>query len=104
LLNKPSDFQAFKDQATRRLLEMLWDGDFRVLMKLKEIKELYIRWYLILKWFHNNNIRGKKILDFFKNHSAEDDGGGTLSGIAYILSRVDGKRYNVDKIKLTELH
>jgi hypothetical protein len=85
----------------KKTLDYLYDGVKETNFPLLFIVQNYKRWHAILNWLVKNEIKGVKLVEFFKNESK--DGGGFHSGITLILSRIDGKKHNVDIIKASEL-
>ena len=85
----------------RRVLDYLYDGEPETFRLLENINTNYRRAHRIFLWLVRNEIKGKKLVEFFQNESGEADGLGILSGIVFILSHIDGIKYKT--IKATEL-
>lgn len=85
----------------RRVFEYLADGNMEAGGALIFIKGNYKEWGAIFKWFKVNNIRGKALAELFKNESP--DGGGYHMGVTHILSRMKGKKFSTETIKVNEL-
>lgn len=85
----------------RRAFEWLADGNMEAGNALIFIKGNYKEWAAIMKWLRVNNLRGKALADLFKNESP--DGGGYHMGVTYILSRMKGKKFSTESIKVDEL-
>lgn len=89
------------DATIRRALERLMDGKVEAFAPLYFIKHNYKQWQKIFCYLERNNLRGEKLLDFFKNESA--DGGGYHSGVSFILARIEGHKNSVPIIKSDQL-
>ena len=85
----------------KRTLDYLYDGEMETWAPLTYINGNFIRAHRIFLWLVRNKIKGKELVDFFKNESS--DGGGYLCGVAYIISRMDGAKYSIDYVKRREL-
>ena len=102
LLNiHPRNEENLDPKRLRVLLDFLYDGCERAIFPLYYINSNFRRAHRIFLWMARNNLRGTKLLNFFKNESP--DGGGFLPGVAYILSRIDGKKYTIEYVNAKEL-
>lgn len=81
----------------RTVLTHLWDNEPQAFAALYFIKNNYKQWPDILRWLKRNDLRGKKLVEFFQNESA--DGGGYHLGVMHILSRLDGHKHEVKNVK-----
>lgn len=95
-INEMKELEGFKS-----VLVYLTDGDPRCVFPLKWIFENYKEWREIFKWFKDNDIRGKRLLEFFQNESP--DGGGFHGGITHALSRIKGHKFDYKMIKADQL-
>lgn len=77
----------------RITLDYLYDGEMRTFKHLQYIQHNFKRAHHIFLWLVRNKIRGVKLVEFFENESGDIDGGGLLSGVARILSGIDGVQY-----------
>lgn len=94
-------FKAGELEGFRKVLEYLWDGNQEAFNALLYIKQTYRDWGRIFIWLKDNELRGNKLMDFFKNESP--DGGGYLSGIEHIMTRLGGNKHGHDGIKMDNL-
>ena len=96
-------FKGFKNtfKGFRKTLDYLYDGEPLAVMPLLFIKNNYVVWPDIFNWLVKNEIKGKKLVDFFANESP--DGGGVHLGVTHILSRLKGHKHNTVGIKGDEL-
>lgn len=85
----------------REVLTFLWDGDVQAFNALKYIKDAYADWQDIFIWLKRNNLRGKKLVEFFENESP--DGRGYLSGVEHIIARIEGKKHSIEQLKADRL-
>lgn len=86
--------QAIDDALTndqlRTVLDALYDGNEATTPILINIQYSYKRAHHIFLWLVRNQLRGQKLVDFFRNESGDLDGGGLLSGVTKILNSLDG--------------
>lgn len=85
----------------RKTVEVLWDDTPMAVTPLLWIIENYKRWQDMLNWLVTNDIKGKKLVEFFQNESP--DGGGYHCGCTHILSRMDGVKYEIKTVYANEL-
>lgn len=85
----------------RKVIEYLWDGNQEAFQALYFIKANYKQWPKMVLWLKDNNLKGQKLADMFKNESP--DGGGYHMGATYILSRLKGNKHGLEGIKGDEL-
>ena len=86
----------------RKVFEHVCAGDEKAAHILIYLKSNYKEWDKMVLWLKQNNLRGKKLVEFFQNESP--DGGGYLLGATYILNKLDGKKNFQDAIKVDRLH
>ena len=85
----------------RQVVSYLYDGNQEAFNALIFIKGNYKQWAEMLQWLKRNNLKGQRLVDFFKNQSP--DGGGFHMGAIHIISRLDGLKHNERNIKINEL-
>jgi len=85
----------------RKVIEHLWDGDNEAFGALLFIKSNYKEWPDMMRWLKTNKLVGPKLVQFFKNESP--DGGGFHMGATFILSRLKGRKFNTEGVKIDEL-
>lgn len=85
----------------KKTLDYLYDGEPLTVMPLLFIQQNYKQWRDIFNWLVKNEIRGKKLVEFFQNESP--DGGGVHMGVTHILSRLKGHKFSEVGIKSDEL-
>jgi len=97
-LDRLDDFQL------KVVLNHLFDGDVFAFSILLRINNTFKRSHYIYMWLAKNNIKGAKLVEFFKNEDGDESGQGILAGCTYILNRIDGinKNFNV-RLKANEL-
>lgn len=84
------------------MIEKLWGGDLQALIYLRYIFHTFVRYEQIFAWMFQNEIKGKKIIDYFQNEAALPDGRGMIEPVRKILARIDqekGKRLNKKELK-----
>ena len=86
----------------RRVFEYISDGEVEAANILIYIKSTYAEWEKMILWIKKNDLRGKKLIDFFKNES-DESGGGYLLGCTLILSRIKGHKNNLVGVKIYDL-
>ena len=89
------------EEKLKMTLDYLYDGNPQTVAPLYFVVNNYKRHIKMLNWLVKNEIRGNKLVDFFKNESP--DGGGYHCGASLILSRMDGVKYNVNMVIANEL-
>lgn len=85
----------------KKTLDYLYDGEPKTAFPLLWVCNTYKEWPAMLNWLVKNEMRGKKLVEFFGNESP--DGGGFHSGATLILSRIKGHKYHLKNIKADEL-
>jgi hypothetical protein len=85
----------------RNFVDRLYDGELEAFNILYYIKQNYKEWALMFRWLEKNDLRGKKLIDFFKHESP--DNGGYLMGCTLILSRIKGHKNTLVGVKIDEL-
>ncbi len=98
--NQQSEFNLSPDKL-RNVLNYLYDGVPETHFYMLNINDNYVRGHLMLLWLAQNKLKGKKLVEFFKNCS--EDGEGVLPGVSHILSRLDGKKHSYEHVKAWEL-
>lgn len=88
-------------EGLRKVIEYLWDGNNEAFAALLFLKSNYKEWPAMIKWLKDNNLKGKRLVEFFQNESP--DGGGYHMGATIILSRLKGHKARVENIKIDEL-
>lgn len=88
--------------ALKKIVSYLWDGNNEAFHAIHFIKGNYKEWPAMLVWLKRNDIKGQKLVDFFKNEST-DDGGGYHMGATYILSKIKGHKNVIVGVKIDEL-
>lgn len=96
-----ADSEKLNRQQHRTIYHYLFDGDPGTHHYLSYIAKTFKRADRMLLWLVKNKLRGKKLIEFFQNESV--DGGGYLCGCATIISRMDGRKYSMEHVKLWEL-
>lgn len=88
-------------QGLRKIISYLWDGNQEAFNILYFVKSNYKEWPNMIMYMKNNNLRGDKLVELFKNESP--DGGGFHMGATYILSKLKGLKFGTEGIKVDEL-
>jgi len=71
----------------KKTLLYLWDGNNETTFYIAPINE-YKREVDILNWLVKNEIKGQKLIDFFKNETDREKG--ILIGVTYIINKLEG--------------
>lgn len=100
-MNSSLQKQLSELEGLKKVVEYLWDGNQEAFNALYFIKSNYKEWASILKWLKDNNLRGQRLADLFKNESP--DGGGYHLGVTLILSRMKGHKNGTVSVKVNEL-
>lgn len=89
------------EQITRikRVFDYVADGNLEAGNILIYIKSTYKQWGQMILWLKANDIRGQKLVDFFKNES-DSTGGGYLLGCTLIINRINKTN---ESLKITDL-
>ena len=85
----------------RILLDYLCNGEQEAFNILYFIKSNYKEWDAMLIYMKRNNLRGKRLIEMFKNESP--DGQGYHMGATHILSRLKGHKFSDAMIMVDEL-
>ena len=85
------------------IFDLVSDGNTEAANILIYIKSNYRNFGPMILWLKRNNIRGQRLVDFFKNES-DETGGGYLLGCTLILSRLDGHKDTLKSVKITDLY
>ena len=88
-------------QGLRVIISYLWDGNQEAFNILYFLKSNYKEWPKMILWLRQNNLKGKALVDMFKNESP--DGGGYHMGATYILSKLKGIKFGTTMVKVDEL-
>jgi len=102
LLRKPTRSE-LRPQQLRRVLDALYDGEPLAFPTLLAINNQYKRAHYIFMWLLRQKITGMKVVEFFQNESGDSDGKGLLSGVTFILNKIDGEPHRKGRLKITEL-
>ena len=86
----------------RKVLDYLYDGNQDAFSIMYYIKNNFKEWESMLLWLKTNDLRGQKLVDFFKHESP--DNGGYIHGCMLILSRIKGNKNGVEAVKINELN
>lgn len=85
----------------RKILDYLYDGVPETAMPLLQCRN-FKQEHDIYLWLYRNQIKGKKLVEFFQNESNTEDGKGYLNAVNEILKRITAeknKRANVKDLK-----
>lgn len=83
----------------RTVADYLYDGEPLVAFYMSKVRE-FKRGDEVLLWFCRNQLRGKRLVEYFKNH---DDGMGVLLAVQKALDYIDGRKYYTEKLTLGNL-
>ena len=97
-LENPNELPPHK---LRKVLDFLYDGNLDTHRYLYFINSHFKRAHKMFLWLCRNDLKGKKLVEFFQNQSP--DGGGYICGCATIISRMDGKKYSIEYVNAQEL-
>lgn len=103
-MNLDRDFLT-EDEWRRVHLYLIGDDKLyhlRVSQICGQICKQYNRWPWILMWLAKNNIRGKALVDFFKEEEGRETMG-IMRGVQTALNFIDGKKLYKQKIYEDEL-
>lgn len=95
-------FQDAEILRLKKVMDYLYDGNQQTFAPLYFLKTNYKEWRSMFVWLVENQIKGKKLVEFFQNESP--DGGGYHMGATLILSRIKGHKNNTESIKIDELN
>lgn len=73
----------------KRTLSYLWDDVPATIFYLQQI-QTYKRWKDIFNWLVDNEIKGNKLVDLFKNET--DTEKGSLVAFTFIINRMEGTK------------
>lgn len=86
----------------RKVLDALYDGEPATAIWLTQIRAFYAkkknitREHQLYLFLLRNELYGKRLVEFFEN---ED---GFLNGMNYLVNRMDGRKYSLERIKIDE--
>ena len=104
--NNPKTTQILDDlmpAQLRKVLDYLYDGHFPVFQYLVQIKHYAQgRNNQVLIWLCKNEIKGKKLTEFFQNERDTDKGMSVMNGVTYIYNKIDGTSKKVREISIDE--
>lgn len=84
----------------RKILDYLYDGIPETAMPLLQCRN-FKQEHDIYLWLYRNQIKGKKLVEFFSNESNTLDGKGYLNAVNEIIRRI--QREKSLKLKSTDL-
>lgn len=84
----------------RHVLDTLYDGEPGTAMPLFQCRN-FREEHDIFLWLYRNNIKGKKLVEFFQNESKTEDGAGYLNAINEIVRRIRAEKFA--KLKANDL-
>jgi hypothetical protein len=82
----------------RHVLDFLYDGVPGTAMPLLQCRN-FKQEHEIYLWLYHNQIKGQKLVEFFKNESKSEDGTGYLNAINEILKRITREKNRKANIK-----
>lgn len=97
-----ANMKALNEWELRRVLDTLYDGEPDTMFWLAQIRAFYskkknvYREHAVYMFMVRQNIRGRKIIEFFNER------GGFLNGMNWLINRMDGRKYSLETIKLDE--
>lgn len=100
-LQKRKSVKPLQTKQIRKVLDFLYDGVPATHQYLIFIDSTFIRAHKMFLWMVRNELKGKKLVEFFQNESP--DGGGHICGCATIISRMDGRKYSINYVNAVEL-
>lgn len=80
----------------RVMIDYLYDGVPHTFTILYYIKTNFKEWYRMTEWLYVNQLRGDRLVEFFRNHS--EDGIGLLGGCAEILHQIGMNKFTRNRI------
>lgn len=87
----------------RKALDYLYDGHYPVFEYLIQIKHYaQHRNNQVLLWLCKNQIKGKKLVEFFQNERDSDMGRSVMNGCIHIFNKIDGTNRQVREISIDE--
>jgi len=75
--------------AYKHTLSYLWDDVLGTIWYMQQI-QLYKKDLHIFNWLVVNELRGQKLIDFFKNETDRERG--VLVGITFIINKLEGHK------------
>lgn len=88
-------------EGLRNIIAYLYDGNQGAFNAMYFIKSNYKQWPEIIRWLKRNDMKGKRMVEFFQNESP--DGSGFHMGVTKIISMLDGLKFQERGIKIGEL-
>jgi hypothetical protein len=85
----------------RQAAEYLWAGEVRAVAVLGQLKA-FKRFPEIVRWLVINQIRGKKLIEFF-NDAEGTENRGVLMGVKKIYNYIDSDKFNKDSLRAGDL-
>jgi len=91
-----------KDQL-RIVADRLYDGVFGTVLLMRQVRQ-FKRGDEILLWLVKNELKGERMVDFFKDVSGDELNHGVLRGCEMALKYIDGRRLlPTEGLKLNDL-
>jgi len=85
----------------RKTADYLWAGETRAVQIMGQLKA-FKRFPEIMRWLVKNNIRGKKLVEFF-NDAEGIETRGVLMGVKKIYNFIDNDKFNNDALRAKDL-
>jgi hypothetical protein len=79
-------------QRLRHVLDTLYDGEPGTAMPLFQCRN-FKEEHDVFLWLYRNDIKGRKLIEFFQNESSEKDGSGYLNAINEIIKRIRAEKF-----------
>jgi len=86
----------------RKVLDTLYDGEPATAIWLTQIRAFYVkkknigREHQLYLFLVRNGLTGTKLVEFFQNEE------GFLNGMNLLINRMDGRKYSLETIKISE--
>jgi len=94
-------FSTMSPYEERRSADYLWAGEVGAVKIMGQLKQ-FKRYPEIMRWLVRNQIRGKRLIDFFSDAEGKETRG-VLVGVKKIYNYIDNDKFNKDDLKGKDL-
>lgn len=99
---KSTELETLNREQLRRVADYLYDGEPSVLHLMSQVRQ-FRKGDHVLLWLCRNQIRGQKMIEFFKDVSGKDESRGVMRGVQKALDYIEGRKGHTQKLTVEDL-
>ena len=78
----------------RLQIERIWDGNADAIVLLRYVFHSFRRWNEIFDWMIQNNMKGARLVEYYKNEG-DKEGRGLLGPTRKIIEHIDAEKVSI---------